>query len=403
MCMATLSCVLKNLFPFKGYKFSVLEYEKSILLGLESRNKCGICPLCGKRCNNMETEYKRTIRDLDMAEQQCFLEINVKKIQCKCGYRGMEKLDFVNKSMRVTTRLADRVAQDCEESTIKEVARKHKLDWKTVKRIDKEHIKKMLPKIEELTLRRLAIDEIAIMKGHKYFTLIRDYDTGVTIKIVQGRKYEEVSKALATLGKDKLSKITRVSMDMWDPYIKAIKELCPNAELVFDKFHVVKKVNESLDKIRIKEFSNATKEERIDMKHKRWIILKKETNLDNEEKETLKELMKNNDRLYKGYLLKEQILSIFSEKNSTFEQIKERIKQWFENIISNEIEEFEGVMKTMQNYMYGIENYFRYGMTNAIAEGFNTKINIIKRRAYGFTDLEYFALKIYQSTAKRLS
>ena len=102
-------------------------------------------------------------------------------------------------------------------------------------------------------------------------------------------------------------------------------------------------------------------------------------------------------------LLKEQILSIFDDKTSTFEKICDRIKCWFENILSNNLEEFKEVIKTMQRYMYGILNYFRYGMTNAIAEGFNTKINVIKRRAFGYRDLEYFMLKIYQSSLRRLA
>lgn len=401
--MATLTLFLRNLFPFKGYKFSVLNNDDFIKIGLKSRRKCGICPNCNKRCKTVESKYKRTVRDLDLAEHQCLLEFSQKKIRCTCGYRGMEKLEFVSKNMRVTTRLADKVAKDCEEATLKEVSRRYKIDWKTVKRIDKEYIKTMLPKINELNIRRLAIDEIAIMKGHKYFTLIRDYDTGATLRIILGRGYDETCTALASLGEEKLAKIVFASLDMWDPYVKALKELCPNVKLVFDKFHVVKKVNEALDKVRKKEFAKASDEERIEMKHKRWIILKREKNLGKDEKETLNQLMRNNERLYKAYLLKEQILSIFSETNCCFDEIQERIKQWFENILNYEMEEFEGVMRTMQHYFYGILNYFRYGMTNAIAEGFNTKINIIKRRAFGFRDIEYFALKIFQSTSKRLA
>ncbi len=315
----------------------------------------------------------------------------------------MEQLDFVTRYDRVTARLAAVVAQDCEEASLKEVARRHNLDWKTVKEIDRAHIKTLLPKLDNLQIRRLAIDEIAIMKGHKYFTVIRDYDSGVAVKIFFGRGYEETAKALAGLGKDKLTKIKYVSLDMWDPYIKAVKEQCPNTQLIFDKFHVVKKVNEALDDVRRKEFAKAADEERIDVKRKRWIILSRENNLEPEQKETLIQLMKNNDRLYKAYLLKEQILSIFDDKISTFEKICDRIKSWLENILSNELEEFNAVTKTIQNYMYGILNYFRYGMTNAIAEGFNTKINVLKRRAYGYRDLEYFILKIYQSSLRRLA
>ena len=108
-------------------------------------------------------------------------------------------------------------------------------------------------------------------------------------------------------------------------------------------------------------------------------------------------------KLFKSYLLKEHILSIFDDKESTFDQINERIKRWFENVMSNSLDEFNSVLKMMQTHLYGIMNYFRFGMTNAIAEGFNTKINILKRRAFGFTDLEYFSLKIFQSSIKRLS
>lgn len=401
--MATLPSLLKSLFPFKGYKFCVKETEKDILIGLKSRRITGTCPKCGKGCSIIEHEYQRLIRDLDLADTKCYLDLKQKKIRCKCGFRGLEKLDFVAKYARVTSRLANKVAEDCEEACLKEVARRHNLDWKTVKEIDREHIKKLLPKIDDLIIRRLAIDEIAIMKGHKYFTIIRDYDSGVAIKIFFGRSFKETSEALATLGKDKLANITYVSLDMWDPYIKAIQEQCPNAKLVFDKFHVVKKINEAVDSVRKNEFKNADPQEKKQMMHKRWIILKRKGNLDRNQMDNLITIIKNNDRLYKAYLLKEQILSIFDDKSSTFEDICNRIKQWMENILSNNLEEFEEVIGTIKNYMYGILNYFKYGMTNAIAEGFNTKINVIKRRAFGFSDIEYFILKIYQSSLRRLA
>jgi len=114
-----------------------------------------------------------------------------------------------------------------------------------------------------------------------------------------------VAEALSRLGKEKLALIERASLDMWDPYIKAVKEQCPNAELIFDKFHVVKKVNEALDAIRKKEFAKATKDERISMKYKRFIILSRESNLNSAEKEELGILMQSNEKLYKGYLLTE--------------------------------------------------------------------------------------------------
>lgn len=401
--MLSLNVFLKNLFPFKGYKFCVLECENRVVLELKSRRNCGICPSCNKRTSNVETEYERKVRDLNLAELKCYIKFTQKKIRCKCGYRGLEKLDFVAKSRRVTKRMEAYIVSLCEKTSLKEVAEVVDLNWKTVKFIDYNYIKSLLPKISEMKIKRIAIDEIAIMKGHKYLTIIRDYDTGIAIKIAIGRTYEVTSNALASLGKEVLDKIEYASLDMWDPYIKAIKEQCPNVKLVFDKFHVVKKINEAIDKVRKNVFAQAEPEERKRMKHKRFIILKKNSNLKPKQKEELNELMKSNEKLYKSYILKEQIISIFDEKKATFDQINKRINTWFENILSNDLEEFHPVVKTMNNYFYGILNYFRYGMTNAISEGFNTKINVIKRRAFGFKDIQYFMLKIYQNSARRFA
>ncbi len=401
--METLNSVLINLFPYKGYKCYVLKNENILKIGLESRRRCGICPNCDKRCTNVETVYERTVRDLDLAHKQCYLQFSQKKIRCKCGYRGLEKLEFVSKLRRVTKRMEVYIVSLCEKMNLKDVSRITGLNWKTVRVIDKEYVKSLLPNIDELEIRRIAIDEIAVMKGHKYVTIIRDYDTGVVIKIFFGRKYETTRDALKTLGKERLSKIEFASLDMWDPYIKAISECCPNAKLVFDKFHVVKKVNEALDTVRKNEFSNADPEEKKKMKHKRWIILKRPKNLKVAQKEDLDTLMNSNDYLFKAYILKEQILSIFEDTKSSFDQIKNRLHSWMENILSNEMEEFYGVMNTIRDHLEGVLNYFRYGMTNAIAEGFNTKINILKRRAFGFRDIEYFMLKIVQQSLKRFA
>jgi len=401
--METLICVLRNLFPFKGYKFSVIENGNRILIGLTTCRKCGFCPSCGKRCGNVEDTYYRMVRDLDLAHRKCFLGFFQKKIRCRCGFRGLERLDFISKSRRVTKRMETYVASLAEKMSLKDTAKVVRLDWKTVKQIDRVYLRSLLPDISKMEITRIAMDEIAIMKGHRYVTIIRDYDTGIVIRTVMGRRYDDVALALRTLGTGRLARIQCVSLDMWDPYIKAVKENCPNARLVFDKFHVVKKINEALDCVRRKEFAKASESERLNMKRKRYLILSREENLKPEQQEDLDKLVQKNERLHKAYLLKEQILSIFDDATSSFEQIKGRIYIWFSNVLSNDLEEFYSVVDMMRSYLYGILNHFKYHMTNAIAEGFNTKINVIKRRAYGFRDVEYFMLKIIQSSLPRLA
>jgi transposase len=279
--------------------------------------------------------------------------------------------------------------------TISDVSNITGLDWKTVKDIDKYYIKKRLVGIETLTPRKLGIDEVAYEKGHKYLTIVRDLDLNQVIWIGVDRKRETLDSFFIILGKEKQRLITVVVMDMWDPYIASIKEYCPMADIVFDKFHIIKKVNEAVDTIRKQEFAKAAEEERIQMKRKRFIILKRGKNLTEEQQEKLQDIMENNEQLYKAYLLKEQISDIFDEE--CYPAAMQRIERWKDNVNESELPQLKTVLKTFKRYGYGISNYFIHRLTNAGSEGFNTKINIIRRKAYGFWDLDYFMLKIYQA------
>lgn len=124
-------------------------------------------------------------------------------------------------------------------------------------------------------------------------------------------------------------------------------------------------------------------------------ILKRGKRLDDEDRETLTALMEENERLYQVYLLKEHALDIFDERDEG--TALDRLQKWFENLKEARLTPFEAVVKTIRSYLYGVANYFKHRLTNAASEAFNTKINVIKRRAYGFHDLEYSKLKILQS------
>ena len=150
-----------------------------------------------------------------------------------------------------------------------------------------------------------------------------------------------------------------------------------------------------MDKVRRLEFAKADAETRKKYKKKRFLILKRRKKLDEEKRETLNAMMKDNERLYQAYLLKEQALDIFDEQDE--ENARKRLDKWFENVQEAGISQFDTVVKTIKSYLYEIVNYFKHRLTNAASEAFNNKINIIKRRAYGFHDLEYFKLKILQS------
>jgi len=267
-----------------------------------------------------------------------------------------------------------------------------RMNWKAVKQIDKKYLAKNKIGLEYANPTRIGVDEVSYQKGHKYLTVVRDVDKRRVIWVGEKRKKETLDSFFKELGVEKTANIIVVSMDMWDPYIASVKQNCPQAEIVFDKFHVSKKANEALDKVRKQEFAKAGTEKKKEMKHKRFVILKRNKNLEPKQKEDLKSIMKRNKRLYKAYLLKEQIADILDEPKE--KNAVNRLQKWMKNVKKSRLPQFKKTLQTIQNYLYGILNYFKHKITNAASEAFNNKIGLLKRRAYGYRDLEYFKLKI---------
>lgn len=390
---------LKSLYDFCGFKpnLSVVSIHE-IHIDLKRTANTGQCPECGKKNRRVEGVYNRSIRDLDVSGKKCYLHFPQYKICCPCGYRGIEQLEFVDKYSRYSIAFEEYVFQLCELMSLKEVSEFIGVDWKLVKNIDKKYLEKNKVGLEHCSPEGIGVDEIAYKKGHKYLTVVRGIELHRVIWVEKDRKKETLDKFFQELGPEKTVKIKLASMDMWDPYIASVKQNCPQAEIVFDKFHVAKKTNEALDKIRKMEFAKAGINKRKEMKHKRFVILKRNKNLEQKQKEDLDSIMKQNKSLYKGYLLKEQLLDILDEPDEKTAVI--RLNEWKKNVKKSPFDEFKKLVKTIENYLYGILNYFKYKITNAASEAFNNKIGLLKRRAFGYRDLEYFKLKIIQQCGR---
>lgn len=384
---------LKVFYDFRGFepRLSFVSREE-ICIELERTTSTGQCPACGKKHRWVEEAYERCIRDLDVSGKHCYLHFAEYKIRCPCGYRGIEQLGFVDKYGRYSIAFEEYVARLCELMSLKEASGITGIGWRTAKRIDKKYLAKNRVGLEYANPTRIGVDEVAYQRGHKYLTVVRDIDEHSVIWVGVGRKKQTLDSFFQELGLEKTAKIGIVVLDMWDPYIASVNEYCPQAEIVFDKFHIAKKANEALDKVRKQEFAKAGKTKRIEMKHKRFVILKRSKNLDRKQKEDLQTIMKRNKRLFKAYLLKEQLSDILDEEDE--ETAIERLREWVKNVKKSRLPQFRKLLQTLQNYLYGVLNYFKYRLTNAASEAFNNKIGLLKRRAYGYRDLEYFKLKI---------
>jgi transposase len=279
--------------------------------------------------------------------------------------------------------------------TVKDVARHVNLDWKTVKNIDKAFLEEEFGETDYRGLKILAIDEISRGRHHDYLTVILDYLTGRIVWIGEGRKESTLDAFFKSMPEGVSDGIKAVAMDMWDPFIAAVRKWCPNAKIVFDFFHVVQAFNKVIDKVRNQEYQKATQEARKVIKGSKYLLLKNKENLKSNEKPHLRELLKINYNLSTAYILKDALKVIWSYKYTRCAE--KALENWCELARESNIPSIIKFAGRLEHYREGILSHCRYPIHTGKLEGVNNKLKVIKRDAYGFLDTRYFILKAKQA------
>ncbi len=361
------------------------------------------CHACGQPARTVHSATRKFVRDLSLADFSVMLQIEYRKIWCEgCGGVRVEQLEFVDTHQRVTHRLAAYAAQLCRVGlSVTAVADHLDLDPKTVKAIDQAALEAEFGKTSYAGLRRLAIDEIAVKKGHSYMTVVLDYDTGRVVWMGQGRQIATLDNFFREMPPTVRRAIVAVAIDMWQPYIQCVKRWCKNANIVFDLFHVVKAFNKVIDDIRNQEFRKADAAGRATLKGSKYLFLKNWGNLRYEQRVRLDDILAMNARLNTVYWLKDLLAHIWSYHRAGWAAAT--LDQWCAVARQDGHPALARFVRTLQRYAYGILNHCKHPMHTSRLEGVNNKIKVIKRIAYGFHDLDYFALKVKQAFPGHLS
>jgi transposase len=281
--------------------------------------------------------------------------------------------------------------------TVKEIAQHLGLDWKTVKEIHKGYLKRKFAGENFGNPRILAVDEISLKKRHHYLTVILNWESGRVLWVGEGRKYETMKVFFDSLTEEQKTAIEAIAMDMWDPYIKAVKNACPHTAIVFDQFHVVSAFGKVIDKVRNIEYRKANKAGKEVIKGSKYLLLKNKTNLLKEEKPRLKALLRLNEALTVVYILKDYLKKLWKYKY--VKCAEDFLQHWCSIAEESNIRPVLVFAKTLKRYAYGIINHCRFPIHTSRLEGINNKIKVIKRKAYGFHDIEYFSLIIKNAFA----
>ena len=358
-----------------------------------------LCHHCQSPAGTIHSNgHSRFIRDLNMAKAQVWLQVEYRKVWCdNCNGVRVEHLSFADASKRVTDRLAQYIYDLCKMLTVHDVAEHLDLNPKTIKAIDKSFLEKGFGWTDCHDLRVLAIDEIALRKGHNYMTVVMDYFSGRVVWMSEGRSKETLDRFFAEMTNRQKEAIEAVAMDMWEPYINRVKHHCPNANIVFDFFHVVQAFGRVIDKVRREEYLKANEQDRKVLKGSRYLLLKNEENLTDKQQSRLKDVLELNSTLNMLYVLKDHLKLIYYCNDR--QKAKKTLDDWCEMAGQIEHPSVKGFIRRLRFFEYGILNHADYPIGTSKLEGVNNKIKVIKRKAYGFHDSEYFALKVKQAFA----
>ena len=362
-----------------------------------------LCSVCGGPARTVHSHSRRFIRDLSFADFEMLLQVEHRKVWCDgCGGVRVERLEFADASARITHRLAAYAQQLCRAGlSVHAVARHLDLDPKTVKAVDKAALQGKFGTTDYTGLQRLAIDEIAVRKGHRYMTVVLDYDTGRVVWMGEGREIATVDAFFENMPKNVRNSIRAVAIDMWEGYIIAVRKWCPQAAIVFDLFHVVKAFNKVIDDIRNEEFRKASQDDRKVLRGSKYILLRRGDNLRRDQRLRLKDILALNERLNAVYWLKDLLVHIWSYQRRGW--ARNALEGWYtvaEEMGDPALLRFANLLR---RHEYGILNHCEHPIHTGKLEGVNNKIKVIKRVAYGFHDLEYFALKVKEAFPGRIS
>jgi transposase len=376
----------------------------SILPGLikfrcEKKDQIYCCPRCKHQTFSGYDSSRRLIEDLPMSGKRVFIDLPVYRLYCPiCKQVLTEHLSFLQPYQRHTNRFIGFIHHLCAISSVKEVADLTGLHWSTVQRIDQSYLEAHLVKPEWEHIETLCIDEVSYKKHHHYFTIISDYPSGQIIEIIEGRAYQNVAKVLKKIRRRVRSKIKWVSVDLWKPYLKIVRQYFPKAQIVLDKFHLIGQLNKAVDTIRKDEQMVQEGTGRRILKNSRWLFLYGQENLRESQIQRLRAITELNHNLYQAYLLKEEFRSIMNELNA--EDGQNALNRWIETVMVTNLDPLKKFARLVKRHLLNILNYFINPIASGLAEGLNNLIATVKKKAYGYRNMQYFKLKILQQNQK---
>ncbi len=366
----------------RGFYFE----DSGLVVEVSPRWKVPRCGDCGAHARSVHDRRDRYWRHLDVVGMTVRLRHSMRRVFCPvCEGVKTEHVPWAGPGCNFTYAFEERVAYLAQQSSQTAVSRLMRVSWRTVggivMRVVERHLDADKDRLDGL--RHIGIDELSYRRHHKYVTSVVDHERAVVVWCQQGKNADTLKAFFKELGADRCELIESATIDMSQAYIKAVQEMVPQANLIFDRFHVQRLVHDALDMTRRDEVREAsTAEEKKGLKNTRWALLKSPWNLTDVETKTLNELEDANKTIFRGHILKESFAGILDGRQINV--AARRLTQWIGEAKQSGLTHFARAAGTIERHMDGILEYVRTRFSNGRTEGLNGKIRTITRRSFGF-------------------
>jgi transposase len=351
------------------------------------------CPECQRSCAIKDHREERRWRHLDTMQFQTIIKSRVPRSECPEHGVKTIAVPWAGPSSRFTL-LFERFAIDVmiAAKSLKSAASLLGLSWDQVHHIQSRAVERGLLRRKLEDIKHVGIDEKSFLKGHRYASLLVDIDGARILDVVQGRTLEAAEELWQTLPEEIRFGIDAVAMDMWDAFITSTKKHVPQADIVHDKFHIAKYLGEAVDKVRRHEHKEFSKAGDKTLTGAKYLFLKNPNNMTETEKDRFKSLRADNLKAGRAWSIKETFQEFWTYSYQA--SAEKFFKRWYWWATHSRLKPMIDVAKLMKRHLHNILTYLRHQITNAMMEGFNSKIQSIKANARGYRNFANYRIAI---------
>ena len=367
--------------------------DKRVQIRLEHTGASLVCPQCAGSCTRADFAPERTWRHLDTMQFETVLSARVPRADCKaCGVKTCT-VPWAGKHSPFTWLFECFALEILAASRCVEAARKVlRLSWTGTHKIMERGVARGIKRRDLSTVKKVGIDEKSFLRGQSYISSLCDLEGTRVLEVVEGRKEQNARELIRAMPQEVRGRIEAIAMDMWPAFIAAAGEELPQAEVVFDRFHVSKHMGDAVDAVRRGEHKELLKQGDMRLKGTRYHWLKREDHLTEGTRAAFDELKESELKTSRAWAIKELLREFWECRNEGFAET--HFERWYGWAIRSRLAPVKRVARMLKKHLAGLLSYFRHRISNAAAEGLNSKIQSIKAAARGFRKFANYRTRI---------